>query len=175
MAGYRTDYSMSNNAYYAYQDGEMPLSKWTKAAILDEIKLISKEDNIVVDFDSLKKLTKNQLMRCLECTSWHHTSSFYNKTSFYAVNIDLISDCFKPVEKVDTQKKAVSVKKLGTIYYLEWSGTRNHPKATECCETNIYIETKGCFYLCYKNATDEKPFFKKKIGSNGTKIDFLEG
>ena len=33
MAGYRQDYSMSNNAYYAYPDGEMPLSKWTQGVI----------------------------------------------------------------------------------------------------------------------------------------------
>ena len=175
MAGYRQDFSMSNNAYYAYQDGEMPLSKWTKAAILDEIMYLTKEDNIEVDFEALKKLSKSQLTRCLECTSWHHTSKFYNKTSFYAVNIEWLDDCFKPFEKPEKPKNVKPEKKFGNIYYLEWSGTRNHPKATECCETNIYIETKGCFYLCYKNATDEKPFLKKKIGSNGTKIDFLEG
>lgn len=34
MAGYH-GYSMSNNAVSAYADGEMPLSKWTKAEILD--------------------------------------------------------------------------------------------------------------------------------------------
>lgn len=31
-------YSMSNNARSAYDDGERPLSKWTKAAIMSEIK-----------------------------------------------------------------------------------------------------------------------------------------
>ena len=174
MAGYRQDYSMSNNAHSAYQNGEMPISKWTKAAILAGIKAIAMEDNIDVDFDNLKKLSKLQLSRCLECTSWHHTSSFYNKTTFYSVNIDRIADCFSPVAKVAKTKKPAAEKKLGTIYYLEWTGTRNHPKATECCEKNVFIEVKGCFYLCYKHETDEKPFFKKKIGSNGTKIEFLE-
>lgn len=175
MAGYRQDYSMSNNAFYAYQDGEMPLSKWTKEAILAAIKAIAIAENIDVDFDGLKKLSKSQLTRCLECTSWHHTSSFYNKTSFYSVNIDRLEDCFKPIEKPEKSKKFEGKKKLGTICYLEWSGTRKHPKATECCEENIYIETKGCFYFCYKNETDEKPFLKKKIGSNGTKIEFFGG
>ena len=105
MAGYRQDFSMSNNAYYAYQDGEMPLSKWTKSAILAGIKSIASEDNIEVDFDGLKKLSKTQLSRCLKCTSWHHTSSFYNKTSFYSINIDWLDDCFKPVEKPEKPKK----------------------------------------------------------------------
>ena len=46
MAGYRTDYSMSNNAFYAYQSGEMPLSKWTKDAMLTAIKSIANDENI---------------------------------------------------------------------------------------------------------------------------------
>ena len=30
MTGYKNDYSMSNNAAAAYENGEKPLSKWTK-------------------------------------------------------------------------------------------------------------------------------------------------
>ena len=37
MAGYN-GWSMSNNAVAAYEDGEKPLSKWTKADIFDAIK-----------------------------------------------------------------------------------------------------------------------------------------
>ena len=37
MSGYNA-WSMSNNAIAAYEDGEKPLSKWTKAEILDTIK-----------------------------------------------------------------------------------------------------------------------------------------
>ena len=37
MAGYN-GFSMSNNAVAAYEDGEKPLSKWTKANIFDTIK-----------------------------------------------------------------------------------------------------------------------------------------
>lgn len=37
MSGYN-GWSMSNNAIAAYEDGEKPLSKWTKAEILDTIK-----------------------------------------------------------------------------------------------------------------------------------------
>lgn len=36
MAGYN-GYSMSNNAVAAYQNGEKPLSKWTKKEILNQI------------------------------------------------------------------------------------------------------------------------------------------
>ena len=37
MAGY-CGYSMSNNAVDAYNDGEKPLSKWTKRAIIEAIE-----------------------------------------------------------------------------------------------------------------------------------------
>ena len=36
MAGYN-GFSMSNNAVTAYEDGEKPLSKWTKADIFEVI------------------------------------------------------------------------------------------------------------------------------------------
>lgn len=42
MAGYN-GFSMSNNAVAAYEDGEKPLSKWTKADIFE---IIEDEDNI---------------------------------------------------------------------------------------------------------------------------------
>ena len=37
MAGYR-EYSMSNNAVAAYENGENPLSKQTKKEILEEVE-----------------------------------------------------------------------------------------------------------------------------------------
>ena len=36
MAGYY-GYSMSNNAVSAYEEGEMPLSKWTKQGVIEYI------------------------------------------------------------------------------------------------------------------------------------------
>lgn len=51
MAGYN-GYSMSNNAVAAYEDGEMPLSKWSKTAILEVI-----EEN--EDIEDSKKVKKN--------------------------------------------------------------------------------------------------------------------
>lgn len=36
MAGYH-NYSMSNNAVQAYNTGEKPLSKWTKAVIIEAL------------------------------------------------------------------------------------------------------------------------------------------
>lgn len=82
-SGY-SGYRMSNRAVSAYEDGERPLSKWTKADILNEIKKRGFENTLVND---LKKLSKKTLMSvALYKSSWHHTSSYCNETDFYAIN-----------------------------------------------------------------------------------------
>lgn len=79
MAGYK-GYSMSNNAVEAYAKGEKPMSKWTKAAILYELKKVNPE---IVEL--AKKLTVSELKsRLINTTSWHHTSSKFNQTDFYS-------------------------------------------------------------------------------------------
>lgn len=88
MAGYN-GYSMSNNAVAAYEDGEMPLSKWTKTAILNVIsencEMADEKANL------LKKMTAKELKDAfLKRSSWHHTSMFYNCTNFYALDFEAI-------------------------------------------------------------------------------------
>lgn len=86
MAGYR-GYSMSNNAVSAYDDGEKPISKWTKVEILDAISKIRGD----LDFS---KLTVAELKRkFLYNSSWHHTSKYYNVTEFYSIDEDEVKEC----------------------------------------------------------------------------------
>lgn len=84
MAGYRTDYSMSNNAAAAYQIGEAPLSKWTKTALLTAAREKA---------EILKPLTTAELRDLMLCRDgWHHTSCRYNRTVFYAVDEDALEE-----------------------------------------------------------------------------------
>ena len=77
-------YSMSENAYYAYESGERPLSKWSKSEIVAKLPSQWRGE--------LKKLSVKDLKRIfLEKTSWHHTSKFYNRTDFYSF-IDCCND-----------------------------------------------------------------------------------
>ena len=82
MSGYN-GYSMSNNAVDAYKDGEKPLSKWTKKAILKGINEIN--PNIDVSKLDLKTLKQEFLRK----SSWHHTSCKYNVTDFYTIRDDI--------------------------------------------------------------------------------------
>lgn len=83
MSGY-CGYSMSNNAIDAYLCGEMPLSKWLKADLIDAIEDVLEDKANIVKF---KKLTVKQLKKhFLTRTSWHHTSKMYNETDFYSID-----------------------------------------------------------------------------------------
>lgn len=85
-AGYH-GYSMSNNAVAAYEDGEMPLSKWTKTAILNELVDNSMDSEII---NIAKKMPLEQLKELfLYKSSWHHTSKMYNRTNFYSVDTEI--------------------------------------------------------------------------------------
>ena len=61
MSGY-CGYSMSNNAISAYNSGEKPMSKWTKVAILEEIKCAIGEGLVLqVSLEDLAQLPAAEL------------------------------------------------------------------------------------------------------------------
>ena len=91
MAGYN-GYSMSNNATDAYNNGEMPLSKWKKSYILDEIENVLAQHKSVELLENFKKMNLSDLKEFLTCSSWHHTSCKYNKTDFYKLDEDRIEN-----------------------------------------------------------------------------------
>lgn len=152
MAGYN-GYSMSNNAVNAYANGEKPYSKWTKADILDEIPSELK--------DIAKKLTAAEMRGLfLHRTSWHHTSSHYNRTDFYSVWTDgITADTItavianrKPVEK----KPAQLVK--AKAHYLTWEGSRKHPKAVHH-EEYVILNEKWAFTPDGKKSRSANGFY----------------
>lgn len=85
MTGYNK-WSMSNNAVQAYEDGEKPLSKWTKKTLVFELAdALDAEPEEVANV--LKPYTVKEIKdKCLVYSSWHHTSSRYNRTAFYELD-----------------------------------------------------------------------------------------
>ena len=133
MAGYR-GYSMSNNAVNAYENGEKPLSKWTKADMVDAICAVSEFKP--ADFRRIKKEVLAGTL--LKRSSWHHTSSHFNATDFYEIDEDKVAIYEKEglgrmIEASAATKKKVELEPIRYCYvhYLEWSGSRKHPKATD--------------------------------------------
>jgi hypothetical protein len=161
-------YSMSNNARMAYEDcHKMPLSKWTKTELLSAIKSYNVSADIIL---ALQKHNTDTLRReLLMYSGWHHTSEYYNKTNFYAIDADKVNEL--TVNCIDNWDKAEntvsSLKYRGDFNYVEWQGSRNYPKAVPHCLENVNIEERGSFY--YVTDADDKLLIKKKIGSNGTR------
>lgn len=138
MSGYN-GWSMSNNAVQAYEDGEKPLSKWTKAEILDTIK--KQEIELRCSVENLRRIPVKVLKEvCLKYSSWHHTSNHYNRTNFYSLDVDAIENLTD--EKIEEliadynvgKKKDKSLEEQWKCAFLEWSGSRKHPKSTEVIE-----------------------------------------
>lgn len=148
MAGY-SGYSMSNNAVAAYENGEKPLSKWKKADILEAVK--TQEVELKCSPSKLQKLPAVLLKEiCLCYSSWHHTSSHYNETKFYMLNAEyletltdaMVDEIAAEYNKTHAKEKQ-SVEETWECAFLEWSGTRKHPKATEVVEQGILSEDNG--------------------------------
>jgi hypothetical protein len=81
---------MSVRATEAYENDEMPKSKWTKKALLANIATYCDDYDIEVSDvvkTYLEKLSKDELFhRFYYCSSWHHTSKFFNATDFYSLD-----------------------------------------------------------------------------------------
>jgi hypothetical protein len=161
MSGYH-NFSMSNNAISAYESGEMPRSKWTKGAIIDAISEIAK-DYSEINVSGFKKVRAEILReQVLRRSSWHHTSSYFNETVFYTVSVNDVLSANKRIDKLQAAKVEKIVKpevKRVRAHYLEWSGTRKHPKATDC---EAVGEIRGNWFYpdgeSFKKSTTAKGF-----------------
>ena len=148
MAGYY-GYSMSNNAVDAYENGEMPISKWNKSAIMEEIRKNVKEGELSLQcsMGRLEKLPVKALKEhCLYCSSEHHTSKYYNMTEFYSLDIDSLEELtdqeleeivHKYKQEREQEKTQEIIEEKWKCAFLEWYGSRNFRKAERVVETGI--------------------------------------
>lgn len=143
MAGY-DGYSMSNNAVAAYENGEKPLSKWSKEDIIDAIATAIRDDELTLNcsFEALKKAPVKVLKTlCLSYSSWHHTSSHYNRTDFYSLDIHKIAQLSDVIIEdriiASAEQSPEEKEEAWECAFLEWGGTRKHPKATEVVEKGV--------------------------------------
>lgn len=145
---------MSVRAYEAYENGEKPISKWLKSdiekAVLKRRKDFNKKE--------LNRYNKEALKAFLICSSWHHTGSYFNETNFYSLDENFVELPKKEIldelnNRMDDSKKAKEAKKKEKlqkclIKFIEWKGTRKHPKAVYCEAYGIlkgkWIYTEEC-------------------------------
>jgi hypothetical protein len=84
---------MSNRAVRAYENGEKPISKWTKKEIIESIVDYAWDNNIDIESIDLSELTAEELKNTfLRQSSWHHTGALYNATNFYSINEEAVKN-----------------------------------------------------------------------------------
>lgn len=81
---------MSERAVRAYCEGEMPKSKWTKAAMLSAIEDYCAGSGIPYDGSAADYRKKDLFDIFFEWKSWHHTGKYANVTDFYGLNEEAV-------------------------------------------------------------------------------------
>lgn len=134
---------MSERAQKAYDSGEMPYSKWTKAVILDELEYAD------LDVNLFKKYSADTLRDYfLYYAAWHHTGKCFNETAFYGLSVPDPID-FDKLNEIDAKYKEERAKarvekkevkqEIALITYGEWTGSRKHMKLEEHTDYAIII------------------------------------
>lgn len=168
MAGYY-GYSKSNNAVSAEIDGKFPLSKRTKALFVDTLIDMLGRDSDVYRALAGKPMgfIKAKILRSYE---YHHTSSWYNTTDYYEFDpvrwddVNEIETLYAEyvAETAREKTRKIAEKQPPKRYrckFLVWSGSRKHPKASECEEIG---EIRGNWFYCSVG--------KKSVCANGFEI-----
>ena len=146
MAGYH-GFSKSNNAVAAEEDGRFPASVLAK--------------RIGVKTSAIKAM--------MSPSEWHHTSSRYNRTDYYDESeaIEIISD----LKAWQEPAKDLAVYEECTVTWLEWSGTRKHPKATERQAENVTVTIKGEWATFGRKVTSTMTVaMRKKLTTKGFRV-----
>jgi len=153
MVGYLDDFSMSRNAAKAYDKGLVPASK-------------------------IKGVPAELVRQFCQPVEWHHSSSWYNRVDFYDPEEVRATFGLEPSAGVNPDPEAVAAlakwresrKVKPNIYrncrveWIDWIGTRRHPKAIERVAEGCTVAIKG------QTATITLPdgtTFRKRLGANG--------
>lgn len=120
MSGY-CGFSKSNNAIEAEADGRYPASVIAKM--------------LGVSTEAVKAIVPSY--------EWHHTSKFFNSTPYYD-----LSDAKERLAEL----KAFKIEKIkqdfehATVIYLEWYGSRRHPRAKEIVLKDVSVTQDGNWF-----------------------------
>ena len=127
MSGY-SGFSKSNNAAWAENDG------------LFSASILAKK--LGVKAGAIKAL--------LAPSEWHHTSKFFNKTDCYSYDVAL--EIIDRLRAWNEPEKEFIVFEGCSGRFLQWSGTRNYPRAAEIAFTGIRATKKGRWFTLELNS-----------------------
>ena len=131
-------HSMSRKAARAYEDGEMPKSKWTKFVLIDRVW----RQDPFWSADLLSScLLETLRARFLRRSSWHHTGKYFNETYFYELDADVIgghdvesllaADAEMRANRRRAPENSGPEPVKGRIRFESWEGSRRHGRFVE--------------------------------------------
>ena len=112
---------------------------------------------------------------------WHHTSSRYNVTDYYDLeSLQEILESPEGQEQLAEVKAEIAAAKKSeprtitgaTVRWLEWGGTRNHPRAIERREAGCTVVDAGGKFVTVLLPSGGS--FRKGKRTNGFRV-FSEG
>jgi len=128
-------YKRSVRSDAAIREFEVPISLITKSLIQNYIEEI--EDFTELEKKTLDKFTVAQWKygaKIVGAASWHHTSTYFNKTEHYCLSeiAKRILDDPHDFEEsyIESKKKSSPQYKYAIISVQVWGGSRNYPKLT---------------------------------------------
>jgi len=130
MAGY-DGFSKSNNAAFAEREGKMVASKLAAFAARR--------------WPRLRGLTAADIESTLEPSEWHHTSSWFVAVNYFDPRDLRQRGVRGRLLKLALARKrslsAAPVRITGCyVKWIEWSGSRKHPRADECAACDCVAE-----------------------------------
>ena len=144
MAGY-AGYSKSNNAIDAEHEGKYPATVCAK--------------RLHVSVEAIRAI----LTPC----EWHHTSKWFNETDYYDIQ-DLAPETLQALQAY-TPSQMQALTYHADVEWIEWTGSRHHPRAHPRHAHDCLVTEKGCYYTFHLPDQD----LRKKIGSTGTVVHRL--
>lgn len=157
MAGY-CGYRMSNNAVAAHENGEKPISEWSKKEILERIREAIKNGELILlcSFEQLKKVPKEVLLKlCLSWSSWHHTGAVCNKTNFYDLD-------FEKIEELTDADLEAMILEYKESKRKEKERKEQEAEKEEKCECSFLIWPKNSVFQ-YRNRRKGKKYPEPEV------------
>ena len=155
MAGWSWENGKSNNAVSAERDGLM-----TAARIANRVAKMNRR---------LRGCRASDIEAVLPQHEWHHSSKFFNEVGYYRLD-----DIYEPrrrgaiVKYIRARAADADLRVEGvTVEWLEWGGSRSHPRAMERLATGCTVTRKsGTRTYTFTGGTLSYPLIKR-AGTRG--------
>jgi hypothetical protein len=176
-------FSRSTRSQEAIDSHEVPISLFTQERISFFLQSIEDDESFSKEDLSFLKKQSVLMFRFAAMkfgpTSWHHTSSYYNKTDhydLYAIAEDLCENRDRIIEEFrikKEQERATQAEKkalrLAVVTVQEWGGTKAHPRVIG--EKTVAGVVEGD-WIYFKEPHAKDGITKKYKISAGKTIDY---